>query len=119
MATLLVAELSRLRQRYQVANEELGSLAVGVDRRGGFGRGKDAESFLTVQAEEVTDVLSGAVASEAKAEVRPIYIPIGAVLAGLGRFMRDPRVVGSIQRTEAGGGPTLTAQIVGSGPVLT
>jgi hypothetical protein len=38
-------------------------LAVGVERRGGFGRGKDAGPFLTVQAEEVTDVLSGAVAS--------------------------------------------------------
>jgi tetratricopeptide (TPR) repeat protein len=120
MATLLVADLSRLRQLYRVVNEDLSvPLAVGVERRGGFGRGKDAGSFLTVQAEEVTDVLSGAVASEAKAEVGPIYIPIGAVLAALGRLMRGPRVVGSVHRTEAGGGPTLTAQIVGSGPVLT
>jgi tetratricopeptide (TPR) repeat protein len=120
MATLLVAELSRLRQLYRVVNEDLSvPLAVGVERRGGFARGKDAGSFLTVQAEEVTDVLTGAVASEAKAEVGPIYIPIGAVLAALGRLMRGPRVVGSVHRTEAGGGPTLTAQIVGSGPVLT
>ena len=120
MATLLVAELSRLRQLYRVVNEDLSvPLAVGVERRGGFGRGKDAGSFLTVQAEEVTDVLSGAVASEAKAEVGPILIPIGAVLAALGRLMRGPRVVGSVHRTEAGGGPTLAAQIVGSGPVLT
>jgi tetratricopeptide (TPR) repeat protein len=120
MATLLVAELSRLRQLYRVVNDDLSvPLAVGVERRGGFGRGKDAGSFLTVQAEEVTDVLSSAVASEAKAEVGPVMIPIGAVLAALGRLMRGPRVVGSVHRTDAGGGPTLAAQIVGSGPVLT
>jgi tetratricopeptide (TPR) repeat protein len=120
MATLLVAELSRLRQLYRVVNEDLSvPLAVGVERRGGFGRGKDAGSFLTVQAEEVTDVLAGAVASEAKAEIAGILVPIGTVLAALGRLMRGPRVVGSVHRTEAGGGPIVTAQIVGSGPVLT
>ena len=120
MAPLLVAELSGLSQLYRDVNEQLSiPLAVGVERRGGFGRGKEPGSFLTVQADEVTDVLSGAVASEAKIEAGPFLIPIGAVLAVIGRLVRGPRLLGSVHRTAAGGGPTLTVQMIGRGPVLT
>lgn len=120
LATLLVAELSSLSQLYREVNDQLSvPLAVGAEQRGGFGRGKEPGTFLTVRADEVSDPLQGSVASEVKVEMAGILIPVGAVLALLGRLVRGPRVLGSVHRTEAGGGPTLTAQIVGRGPVLT
>ena len=120
LATLLVAELSSLSQLYRQVNDQLSvPLAVGAEQRGGFGRGKEAGTFLTVRADDVSDLLQGAVAAEVKVEMAGVMIPVGAVLALLGRLVRGPRILGSVHRTEAGGGPTLTAQIVGRGPVIT
>jgi tetratricopeptide (TPR) repeat protein len=113
LSTLLVTELGRLRDLYRQVTELSVPTAVGVEHEGGFGRGKDAASFLTVSADDVTDVLKGAVASDARLEIGPAKIPIGPLLALLNRVVRGPRVVGSVHLTEAGGGPTLTAQMVG------
>ena len=120
LATLLVAELSSLSQLYRQVNDQLSiPLAVGAEQRGGFGRGKEAGTFLTVRADDVSDLLQGAVAAEVKIEMAGIMIPVGAVLALLGRLVRGPRILGSVHRTDAGGGPTLTAQLVGRGPITT
>ena len=120
LATLLVDELNSLSQLYRDVNERLSvPLAVGAEQRGGFGRGKEAGTFLTVRADDVSDLLQGGVAAEVKVDVGGVLIPVGAVLALLGRLVRGPRVIGSVHRTAAGGGPTLTAQLVGRGPVLT
>jgi tetratricopeptide (TPR) repeat protein len=112
LSTLLVTELGRLRELYQQIDDLSVPTAVGVERHGGFGRGKDAASFLTVSADDVTDVLEGAIASDARVEVGPAKIPIGPLLAFVNRLTRGPRVVGSVHLTEAGGGPTITAQLV-------
>jgi tetratricopeptide (TPR) repeat protein len=117
LAMLLVTELSRLRELYGRVNEELSTpLSVGV-RPGGARESSSGEpgAFLSVRADEVTEVLSGAVASESKVTFAGITIPIGVVLSMVGRIARGPRVIGSVHLTDAGGGPTLTAQIVGRG----
>ena len=120
LATLLVAELSSLNELYRDVNDQLSvPLAVGAEQRGGFARGKEAGAFLTVRADNLSDLLEGTVAAEVKVQMGGVMIPVGSVLALLGRLVRGPRVLGSVHRSEAGGGPTLTAQIVGPGPVFT
>ena len=121
LAMLLVSELSRLRELYGRVNEELSTpLSVGA-RPGGARDHSSGEpgSFLSVRADEVTEVLSGAVASESKVTFAGITIPIGFVLSLVGRLARGPRVIGSVHLTDAGGGPTVTAQIVGRGSNFT
>jgi hypothetical protein len=115
LSTLLVTELGRLRGLYEQVTELAIPTAVGVERQGGFSRGKEAASFLTVAADDVTSVLEGAVASDAKVEVGPAKLSLGPLLAFVNRVTRGPRVVGAVHLTEAGGGPTLTAQLVGAG----
>jgi tetratricopeptide (TPR) repeat protein len=121
LAMLLVTELSRLRELYGRVNDELSTpLSVGAGP-GGPRETSAGEpgSFLSVRADEVTEVLSGAVASESKLSFAGFTIPIGVVLSLLGRVARGPRVIGSVHFTEAGGGPTVTAQIVGRGTNFT
>lgn len=115
LATLLVTELSRLRDLYHNVNDELSvPITVGVHEQGASaGQDHEPGSFLTVRADDVGEVLNGAVASESKLSVGPLLIPVGTVFALLGRVARGPRILGSVHRTKAGGGPTLTAQIVG------
>ena len=120
LAALLVTELSRLRELYGHVNDQLSTpMSVGVRERGGSEGSTEPGAFLSVRADEVTEVLSGAVASESKMTVGGITIPIGFVMSVLGRLARGPRVLGSVHLTEAGGGPTVTAQIVGRGGNLT
>lgn len=115
LSTLLVTELGRLRELYREDPEASIPTAVGVERQGGFGRGKEAAAFLTASADDVSDVLEGAVASDARLEVGPARIPIGPLLAVMNRLVRGPRLIGSVHMTESGGGPTLTAHLVGGG----
>ncbi|MEA2443767.1 MAG: hypothetical protein QOJ12_1059, partial [Thermoleophilales bacterium] len=115
LATLLATELSRLRSLYTNINETLAvPVAVGVHSAAAPGRDAEPGSFLTVRADDLSDMLQGAVASEAKLNVGPVGIPIGNIAAIFGRLARGPRVLGSVHRTESGGGPTLTAQIIGA-----
>lgn len=112
LSTLLVTELGRLRGLYHQIDDLSVPTAVGVERHGGFGRGKEAGDFLTVSADDRTDVLQGIVSSDTSLQLGPAKIPIGPILNFFGRLARGPRVVGSVHLTEAGGGPTLTAQLV-------
>lgn len=112
LSTLLVTELGRLRGLYHQIDDLSVPTAVGVERHGGFGRGKEAGDFLTVSADDRTDVLQSVVSSDTTVQLGPAKIPIGPILNFLGRLARGPRVVGSVHLTEAGGGPTLTAQLV-------
>jgi tetratricopeptide (TPR) repeat protein len=114
LATLLVAELGRLRELYGRVNDQLSvPPSVAVRTQGGSGGGEDAGAFLSVRADEVTDALQGAVASEVRIDVGPVRVPVGPLLSMIGRLARGPRVLGSVHYTDAGGGPTLTTQIVG------
>lgn len=119
LSTLLVAELARLSELYREINDQLLATSVGVIRRGGAGSATDPGAFLTVRADDVTDVLSSPVASESKLSVGPVLIPVGTLFALVGRLARGPRVLGSVHLTEAGGGPMLTAQITRRGSVDT
>lgn len=112
LSTLLVTELGRLRGLYHRIDDLSVPTAVGVERHGGFGRGKEAGDFLTVSADDRTDVLQSVVSSDTSLQLGPAKIPIGPIFNFLGRIARGPRVVGSVHLTEAGGGPTLTAQLV-------
>lgn len=112
LSTLLVTELGRLRGLYHQIDDLSVPTAVGVERHGGFGRGKEAGDFLTVSADDRTDVLQSVVSSDTSLQLGPAKIPIGPIVNFFGRLARGPRVVGSVHLTEAGGGPTLTAQLV-------
>jgi tetratricopeptide (TPR) repeat protein len=116
LATLLVAELSRLHELYGHVNDQLSTpMSVGVQQRGGAGAGTEPGAFLSVRADDVTGTLNDAIATESKVQVGGITIPIGFVLSLLGRVARGPRIIGSLHYTDALGAPTLTAQIVGRG----
>ncbi len=116
LATLLVAELSRLHELYGRVNDQLSTpMSVGVQQRGGTGTGTEPGAFLSVRADDVTGTLNDAIATESKVQVGGITIPIGFVLSLLGRIARGPRIIGSVHYTDALGGPKLTAQIVGRG----
>jgi tetratricopeptide (TPR) repeat protein len=116
LATLLVAELSRLHELYGHVNGQLSTpMSVGVQHRGGAGAGTEPGAFLSVRADDITGTLNDAIATESKVQVGGITIPIGFVLSLLGRVARGPRIIGSLHYTDAVGEPTLTAQIVGRG----
>lgn len=116
LATLLVAELSRLHELYGHVNDQLSTpMSVGVQHRGGAGAGTEPGAFLTVRADDVTGTLNDAIATESKVQFGGFTIPIGFVLSLLGRVARGPRIIGSLHYTDAVGEPTLTAQIVGRG----
>lgn len=119
LSTLLVTELGRLRSLYQQINDLSLPTAVGVESHGGFGRGKEAGVFLTVSADDATNVLEDAVASDAGISVGPAKLSLKPILTFINRVSRGPRVVGSVHLTEAGGGPTLTAQLLGKGECIT
>lgn len=119
LSTLLVTELGRLRELYQQINDLSLPTAVGVESHGGFGRGKEAGVFLTVSADDATNVLEDAVASDAGISVGPAKLSLKPILTFINRVSRGPRVVGSVHLTEAGGGPTLTAQLLGKGECIT
>jgi tetratricopeptide (TPR) repeat protein len=114
LATLLIAELSRLRELYGRVNDELSTpMSVGAQGRGGAGRDTQAGAFLSVSADEVASTLNDAVATEATVSIGGFKIPIGFVLSVVGKIVRGPRIVGSLHDSDATGGPRLTAQLVG------
>src|SRR3954470_19000920 len=116
LGTLLVAELSRLHDLYGRVNDQLSSpLSVGVQHRGGTGAAGEPGAFLSVRADDLTGTLNDAIATESKVQFAGVTIPIGFVFSIVGRIARGPRIMGSLHYTEAVGGPTLTAQLVGGG----
>jgi len=119
LSTLLVTELGRLRELYQQIDDLSIPTALGVESHGGFGRGKEAGVFLTVSADDATSVLEDAVPADAGIGVGPAKVSLKPVLTFINRVTRGPRVVGSVHLTEAGGGPTLTAQLLGKGQCMT
>ncbi|MGN6257341.1 MAG: hypothetical protein ACTHN3_06290 [Solirubrobacterales bacterium] len=115
LSTLLATELGRLRELYQQIGDLSVPTAVGVENHGGFGRGKEAGVFLTVSADDATTVLEDAVPADAGISVGPAKFSLKPILTLVNRVSRGPRLVGSVHLTEAGGGPTLTAQLLSKG----
>lgn len=103
-ATLLVIELARLQALYRVVDERR---AIGTAV--GEGRPLDA----TVKVEALSEVLRSAVSAESKVSVGPITIPIGALMALLGRLVEGPQLTGALHKD--GDSLILTAQLSGGG----
>ena len=104
VATLLVVELARLQALYRVVDERR---AIGTAV--GEGRPLDA----TVKVEALSEVLRSAVSAESKVSVGPITIPIGALMALLGRLVEGPQLTGALHKD--GDSLILTAQLSGGG----
>ena len=116
LATLLIAELSRLQELYGRVSDELStSPSVAVTGRGGTGPGTQPGAFLSVSADDVQQTLDDAVATEASVSFGGIKIPIGFLVSLLGRLARGPRVSGSLHFTDGTGGRILIARIAGPG----
>jgi len=86
LATLLVGEIAELRDLYSTVDERTIPTAVQSSRP------LDA----TIKVEELSDFLDGPAMIEAKASIGPVQIPMGALLAFLGRFVRGPRLLGAV-----------------------
>lgn len=119
LSTLLTTELGRLRELYQQSSDLSIPTAVGVESQGGFGRAKEAGVFLSISADEATDMLEGAVPADAGINLGGTKVPLKPLLTFINRINRGPRLTGSVHLTEAGGGPTITAQLLGKGQIRT
>ena len=117
LAMLLISELDRLRRNVEA--DEVPA-TVGIERVGGFGRGKErqkeAARFLTASSDGLSDALQGAVSSDANVGLGPVTVPVGPLLALSSRLVRGSRLTGGLHRTGADGAMILTAQLAG-GPV--
>ncbi|HXV33384.1 MAG TPA: hypothetical protein VD769_05185 [Gaiellaceae bacterium] len=102
VATLLVVELARLQRLYRVVDERR---AIGTAV--GEGRPLDA----TVKVESLSEILQSAVSAESKVSVGPITIPVGALMALLGRLVQGPQLTGALHSN--GDSLILTAQLAG------
>ena len=102
IATLLVVELIQIQRLYRVVDERR---AIGTAV--GEGRPLDA----TVKVEALSEILQSAVSAESKVSVGPITIPIGALMAVLGRLVQGPQLMGALHAH--GSSLVLTAQLSG------
>jgi len=128
LSSLLVVELARLHELYQVVDEQRARpQAVKAQQYAYFDEDKDAveqadsdptvtneqplDSPAPIRAAEADDALQGAVSVEAKMSLGPVSIPVGALLALAGGLARGPRVVGTVHKVE--GKLIVTARMVG------
>lgn len=107
LSTLLVGEIDRLRDLYTTVDDSAIPTAVQKNRP------LDA----TIKVEDVAGFLESPAMIETKASVGPIQIPLGALLAFVSRFVRGPRLLGSIH--VEGDALVLTTQLSKSGSLQT
>jgi tetratricopeptide (TPR) repeat protein len=86
--TLLVAELAALRDLFVVNDDRTAVHTVA-------GEARPVET--TLQLEDVSEFLSDSATSDSKLSFGPLVVPIGTVLAMLGRLARGPRLSGTVQ----------------------
>ena len=112
LATLLGTELGSLHELFRRVDTQAFPAAVGVERRGGFGRAKEPGCFLTATGDGLTTALEGAVASDTTVQIGLVKLPLWPLLSLLNQLGRGPRLVGSLHSAGPNGAPTLTAQLV-------
>ena len=112
LATLLGTELGSLHELFRRVDTHAFPAAVGVERRGGFGRAKEPGCFLTATGDGLTTALEGAVASDTTVQIGLVKLPLWPLLSLLNQLGRGPRLVGSLHSAGPNGAPTLTAQLV-------
>jgi tetratricopeptide (TPR) repeat protein len=107
LSTLLIGEIDRLRDLYTTVDDS--AIPTAVQRN----RPLDA----TIKVEDVAGFLESPAMIETKASVGPVQIPLGALLALVSRFVRGPRLLGSIH--VQGDTLLLTTQLSKSGELQT
>ena len=108
LSTLLVSELMALRDLFEDVDA-----GAGIAASAGAGQPIQA----TLQLEDVSAFLRDAVVSDAKVSVGPLALPIGTVLALVGRLAQGPQVTGSLQLVrgvDAEGAPRSLATLTAS-----
>ncbi|HVB23232.1 MAG TPA: tetratricopeptide repeat protein [Ktedonobacteraceae bacterium] len=105
LATLLVVQLAQLHELYRAVDEQRA-----ISTAANSNQPIDA----TIKVDDVSDFLTGAVSAQSKLSLGPIEIPVGTLLALLGRFVQGPRIIGSLHKDNDNF--ILTAQRVGGRP---
>jgi tetratricopeptide (TPR) repeat protein len=86
LATLLISEIARIRDLYTTVDQRALPTAVQAPR----------PLEATIQVEDVSSLLESPAIVESKVSIGPVQVPLGAVLALVGRVARGPRLVGGI-----------------------
>lgn len=108
IAPRLLNELARLADLYRVIDE-----AAPAEAAGSTETEREAITNATISVEDVGQVLQGAVSAESKVSLGPLQVPIGAILAVVGRVVQGPRLTGGLHKK--GDKLVLIAQISGGG----
>lgn len=85
--------------------------SVNEDRNITTASGVDVSMPATVQVDEISDLLQGAITPESKLELGPFQLPASVLLYPIQRLFKGPRIVGSLHKD--GDKTILMAQIVG------
>ncbi len=106
LATLLVIKLAQLRELYQAVDEQR-AIPTNV--------GVNSSLDATINVEDVSGFLKGAVSPESKLSLGPIAIPVGNLMSLVSRLVQGTRITGSLHRSTRDGKAILilTAQKVG------
>jgi tetratricopeptide (TPR) repeat protein len=102
LATLLVGEVAALRDLYTTVDQRLLPTAVQTAR----------PLEAAIQVEDVSSILESPAIVESKVSIGPFQVPLGTILALVGRVARGPRLIGGVHVEE--GSIVLTAQLSSS-----
>ncbi|HLQ29692.1 MAG TPA: hypothetical protein VK140_10720 [Ktedonobacteraceae bacterium] len=102
LATLLVVRLAQLQELYHVVDEQR---SISTEAK------SDQTIDATIKVEDVSQFLTGAISAQSKFSLGPLEIPVGTLLALIGRLVQGPRIIGSLHKDKDI--LTLTAQRVG------
>jgi tetratricopeptide (TPR) repeat protein len=102
LATLLVGEVAALRDLYTTVDQHLLPTAVQAAR----------PLEAAIQVEDVSSILESPAIVESKVSIGPFQVPLGTILALVGRVARGPRLIGGVH--VEGKSIVLTAQLSSS-----
>ena len=108
IATRLLSQLTSLVQLFSGIDEIAPKRGNDQDDNGG------AILKATVQVQDVGGALQGVISGDSKVKIWGGFeIPLGALVAAVGRLVQGPRIIGSLHKD--GSGTTLIASLVGGG----
>jgi tetratricopeptide (TPR) repeat protein len=102
VATLLVGEVAALRDLYATVDQRTLPTAVQASR----------PLEAAIQVEDVSSILESPAVVESKVSIGPFQVPLGTILAIVGRIARGPRLIGGVHVEQ--GELVLTAQLASS-----
>jgi tetratricopeptide (TPR) repeat protein len=108
VSSLLLIELARLSNLFRIVEEGRPyEAAIAISP------GKGVMSEPTLRAEDIGESLKGAVSSESVIDLGPVKVPVGMILALVGKTVEGPRLTGSVHKE--GEDVVLVASISGGG----